>query len=160
MTPSWAVLDTSWGHLSRLGGHLGRLGGILEAILGHLGRLGHHLGPSWGNKGSDGRIFGIFRVAGGTGRSPRGSSFGKEPKPKPRGFGTPGTPVMNQQGAADLVASGPSRHRAWVVGLCPQRCFFGVFSERFGKLLEAFGSVLGTVGGFFGPCGSSWRPRA
>ena len=42
-----------------------------------------------------------FRVAGGTGRSPRGSSFGKEPKPKPRGSSTPGTPVMNQQGAAD-----------------------------------------------------------
>ena len=30
-----------------------------------------------------------------------GSSFGKEPKPKPRGSSTPGTPVMNQQGAAD-----------------------------------------------------------
>ena len=42
-----------------------------------------------------------LRVAGGTGRSPRGSSFGKEPKPKTRGPSTPGTPVMNQHGAAD-----------------------------------------------------------
>ena len=42
-----------------------------------------------------------FRVAGGTGRSPRGSSFWtKEPKPKPRGSSTPGTPVMNHQGAS------------------------------------------------------------
>ena len=90
---SWAVL----GHLEAILGRLGLSWAVLEAVLDHLGRTwrpswtileailgqrGHlrgHLEPSW-------RIFGGLgnvRVASGTGRSPRGSSFGKEPKPNP-----------------------------------------------------------------------------
>ena len=110
---SWAVLESSWSHLGRLGAILAALEANLEAIGGHLGRLGGHLGPSWGNKGIDILMLASFRVAGGTGRRPRGSSFGKEPKPNPKGSSTPGTPVINQQWAADLMAFGPSRHRAW-----------------------------------------------
>ena len=79
---SWAVLEASWSHLGRLGAILAVLKANLEAILGHLGRLGGHLEPSW-------RIFcgrcarlAAFRVAGGTGRSPLGSSFGKRTKTK------------------------------------------------------------------------------
>ena len=52
----------------------------------------------------------------GRAEAPGGVLLEKEPKPKAKGFSTPGTPVINQQGAADLVAFGPSRHRAWVVG--------------------------------------------
>ena len=70
---SWAVLEASWSHLTRLGGHLGRLGGVLEAILDHLGGF-----------------FPVVEVRGspygwpaGRAEAHWGSSFGKEPKPKP-----------------------------------------------------------------------------
>ena len=115
------------GRLGSLSGRLGPSGGHLRPSWVHLGpsrrRLGGHLGPSWSRlerknplQPPPGIPPGSSRDPGGTGRSARGSSFGKEPKPKPRGSSTPGTPVMNQQGAADLVAFGPCRHRAWVVG--------------------------------------------
>ena len=57
--------------------------------------------PSWaGNWGIE--VLGILHgTLAGRAEAHWESSFGKEPKPKPRGFSTPGTPVMNQQGAAD-----------------------------------------------------------
>ena len=105
----WAVLEASWGHLSRLGGHLGRLGSILEAILGHLGAMsarktfGNHLWESLEDPPG---------TPAGRAEAPGGVLWEKEPKPNRKKSSTPGTPVMNQQGAADLVAFGPSRHRA------------------------------------------------
>ena len=79
---SWAVLEASWSHLGRLGAILAVLKANLEAILGHLGRLGGHLEPSWRVFSSRGPRLRAFRVAGGTGRSPLGSSFGKRTKTK------------------------------------------------------------------------------
>ena len=99
-------MEAILGHLGRLGGHLGRLGGILEAMLGHLGAvLGRKLGS-----GS------FYGWPAGRAEAPGGVLLGKETKQKPRGSSTPGTPVINQQGAADLMAFGLSRHRAWVMG--------------------------------------------
>ena len=85
---SWAVLEASWNHLSRLGGYLGRLGGILEAIW-ELSGVGKPFRTTSGR---------AFRVAGGLGRSPRESSCGEAPEPKPRGSSTTGTPVINRGG--------------------------------------------------------------
>ena len=48
---------------------------VLEAIMGHMG----HLGAVWGRKTVCNHL---LRVAGGTCRSPRGSSFGKRTKTK------------------------------------------------------------------------------
>ena len=121
---TWRYLGPSWAVLEAVLDHLGRTWRpswtILEAILGQRGHLGSHLGPSW-------RIFfrievlsASFRVAGGTCRSPRGSSFGKRTKTKPPLSSTPCTPAASRQGAADLMAFGSSRHRAWVVGQSPQ----------------------------------------
>ena len=110
---SWAVLEASWGHLGRLGGHLGRLGGVLEAILSHLGRLGTILGHLGAEQALTDAVFGW---PAGRAETHWRVLLGKEPKPKPKKSSTPGTPVINQQGAADIVTFGPSRHRAWVVG--------------------------------------------
>ena len=94
------------------------------------------------------------------GPGPRGSSFGKEPKQKPRGSGTPGTPVMNQQGAADMMAFGPSRHRAWFLGEKPFGCLMGSCGRRLKASWRTFGGLLG---GSWGPLGASswgasWKP--
>ena len=98
--------------------------------------------------------------------------LGKEPKPKPRGFSTPGTPVINQQGAADLVAFGLSRHRAWVVGQRPLGCSLGCSLEccgwPLGGLLEAvlrplgclFWGSWGPLGALLGPPGGLLRRKA
>ena len=146
--PSWRP---SWTILGGIGGHIGQSWmpywanvAILEAILSRLGGTFGNWAMAWASYGSWGGD-------GGLGRSPRGSSFGKEPKPKPRGSSTPGTPVMNQQGAADLMAFGPSRHRAWVVGQRPLGCSLGSRGRHLGGLLEA---VLETLGGL-GPLGAS-----
>ena len=87
MEPFWALLRPSWAPWRRLGT-------VLDQSWTMLGVKDAILEPS-GAKNS------TRQAAGGTGRSPRGSSFGKEPKPTAKGFSTPGTPVMNQQGAAD-----------------------------------------------------------
>ena len=135
---SWAVLEAVLDHLGRTWRPSWT---ILEAILGQRGHLGGHLEPSW-------RIFWGIELLGNLSGTPAGRAGGpggvileknqnrvtcvtahrviptlllKEPKPKPRGSSTPGTPVMNQQGAADLVALGPTRHRAWAVSQEPLR---------------------------------------
>ena len=48
-----------------------------------------------------------------------------------------GTLVINQQGAADLMAVGPSRHRAWVVSQRPLECSLGSRSRSLGGLMAA-----------------------
>ena len=92
--PSWRP---SWTILGGLGGHLGPSWrpswanvAILEAILSRLGGFFGNWAISWASYGScgggklgSGSPGRSFRVAGGTGRSPRGSSFGKEPKANP-----------------------------------------------------------------------------
>ena len=138
MEASWAVLEASWGPLGPSWDVLVASWSDLEASRTLLGRLGGHLGPSWANfqailavleailePSGAGKTFATtscapFRVAGGTGRSPRGNSFRKEPKPKSEGSSTPGTPVMNQQGAAD-------RRRLRRITAAP--CLFGRASQ-------------------------------
>ena len=117
------------------------------------------------------RSFMGLSVGGGTGRIPRGSSCGKEPKPKTVGFSTPGAPVASQQGAADLVAFGPFRHRAWVVGQRPLECSSGSCGRPLGDLWEVvlrpLGGRFGASWGFFsvsrgplgGPLGASSEPQ-
>ena len=167
--------------MGRLGGHLGPSWADLEAILGH---LGGHVGPTWpswmpswavleeglgigrrsvrltGPMGIDRNIYGW---PAGRAEADWGVLLEKEPKPKPRGFSTPGTPVMNQQGAADLMAFGPSRHRALVVGHRPLGCSLGCRGRPFGCLLEAvlrplgarFGASWGVLGACEGPLWTS-----
>eukprot|EP00959_Pyramimonas_sp_CCMP1952_P399110 8362999-Pyramimonas_sp.AAC.1 len=50
---------------------------------------------------------------------------------------------MNQQGAADPVAFGPSRHRAWVVVQRPLGCSLGSRQKPLGGLPEAVWRPLG-----------------
>ena len=136
MEASWAILEASWGHLGRLGGHLGpswrHLGAILPVLEAILAVLEASWRPSWAIlavlEAISSHLGGFFPVVehvedppgtpAGRAEAHWGSSFGKEPKPKPGWSSTLGTPVMNQQGAADLVAFGPSRHRAWIRGRC------------------------------------------
>ena len=105
--PSWRLLGRTWRYLGpswavweAILDHLGRSWRpswtILEAILGQRGHLGGHLEPSWRIFWELGDVLGVLwvvwgreigelsalRVAGGTGRSPRGSSFGKRTKTK------------------------------------------------------------------------------
>jgi len=42
---------------------------------------------------------------------------------KPKSSSTPCTPVLKQQGAADLMAFGQIRHRAWVIGQRRHECW-------------------------------------
>ena len=131
--PSWAILAV----LEAISSHLGGFFPVVDVVSGPYGWPAGRAGAHWG------------------------SSFGKEPKPKPRGFSTPGTPVMNQQGAADLMAFGLSRHRAWVVGQSPQGCFLGSLRRALGGLqggsFAAFGEPVGAswgpLGGLLGPLG-------
>ena len=63
-----------------------------------------------------------------------------------------------------LLAFGPSRHRAWVVGQRPLKCSLGSRGRPLGGLLEQvlkpLGGSLGASWGFFwgswGPLGASW----
>ena len=48
-----------------------------------------------------------------------------------------------------LMAFGPSRHRAWVVGQSPQGCFLGSLRSALGGL---WGVVLGPHGSLLGAC--------
>ena len=117
--------------------------------MSHLGHLGGHLEQSWRICFRIERLEALTDAFWGT---PAGRAeahwrvlLGKEPKPKPIGSSTPGTPVINQQGAADLMAFGPSRHRAWVVGLRPLGCSLGSRGRPLGGLLEAVLKPLGAV---------------
>ena len=108
-------MGASWAVLACLGGLLGGLGGILDPLWTSsrlswtlLGELGSHLAlleailsRHRGFVADVEVVCAAFRVAGALGRSPMGSFFGKEPKPNRKKFSTPGTPVINQQGAAD-----------------------------------------------------------
>ena len=89
-----------------------------------------------------------FRVAGGIGRSPRGSSLGKKPKPKPKGFSTPGTPVMNQQGAAD-------RRRLRRITAAP--CLFGNadVAESWARAWPSY-RTMSSPSRFGKPSGNMW----
>ena len=95
-------------------------------------------------------------MAGALGRSFRGRSKRTNNLLK---FSTPGTPVASQQGASDLTAFGPSRHRAWVVGQSPPGCFLGsirsALGGRWGAVLVPLGGFLGASWGFLG---ASWGP--
>ena len=84
---------------------------------------------------------------------------------------TPGTPVASQQGAADLLAFGPSRHRAWVVGQRPLECSFGSsgneasrgplggsFEASWGPFWGLLGPLLGLFWASWGVMGASWVP--
>ena len=141
--------------------HLGLSWAVLEAILDHLGRTWRPSWPYWRPSRPSWRRFlcssAAFHVAGALGRSLRGSSFGKEPQSKAVGSSTLGTPVINQQGAADLLAFGLSRHRAcfgasW--GL-----FWGLLGPLWGLLGASWG-LLGRLGGLLRPSwpvfGPSW----
>ena len=164
--PSWSLLGRTWRYF-------GLSWAVLEAILDHLGRtwrpswailavLEAILEPSGGEKPLPSTSGRAFRVAGGVGRSPRGSSKRIKNHQK---SSTPGTPVRNQQGAADLTAFGPSRHRAWVVVHRPLGCSLGCRGRPFEGLLEAvltlpgarFGASLG-LGCLGSLLGVSWGP--
>eukprot|EP00959_Pyramimonas_sp_CCMP1952_P265926 5560084-Pyramimonas_sp.AAC.1 len=67
---------------------------------------------------------------------------------------------------ANILAFGPSRPRAWVVGQSSQGCFLGSHRSALGRLLWValglLGSLLGAswgpLGAFWGPLGASWEP--
>ena len=200
MEASWAVSEASWERwrsfgpswrhleaiLGRLGAILAVLGANLEAILGHLANLEAILSRLGGLFVDVVLVCAAFRVAGGTGRSPRGSSFGKEPKPKPKNSSTPGTPVINQQGAADrrrlrrVTAAPCLLAYAYVAELWAQRlvklsdhAFPEPLGEPFGEHVweeeeneeneeeAVFGSILGHLGLSWGHIGCLWgRLRA
>ena len=116
--PSWRLLGQTWRYLGlswAVLDHLGRTWRpswtILEAISSRRGHLGGHLEPSW-------RIcwgpWQSSRDPAGRAEAPGGVLLEKEPKPKPRGFSTPGTPAMNRQGTAD-----PRRLRRITAAPCP-----------------------------------------
>ena len=78
---------------------------------------------------------------------------------------------MNRQGAADLVAFGPSRHRAWVVSQRPLERSLGSrgneasrgplggrFEASWGPFWGLLGPLLGLLGASWGPWGTSWGP--
>ena len=121
--PSWRLLGRTWRYLGpplavleAVLDHLGRSWRpswtILEAILGQRGHLGGHLEPSWRIFWELGDVLGVlwvvwgreigvrqsFRVAGGTGRSPRGSSFGKRTKTKSQRIQHAGPPFGKPTG--------------------------------------------------------------
>ena len=123
---TWRYLGPPLAVLEAVLDHLGRSWRpswtILEAILGQRGHLGGHLEPSWRIFWELGDVLGVLWVVwgreigelrswavledpsgwpAGRAEAPGGVLLGKEPKPKAKGSSTPGTPVMNQQGAAD-----------------------------------------------------------
>ena len=147
MGPSWGHLGPSWG---RLGSHKG-----------HLETISGPLGPSLSRRKADfsqtlrsiARLSGPFRVAGGTGRIPRGSSFGKEPKPNPKKFSTSGPPCHESTWGGGSNGLRPIRPLcAWVVGQRALESSLGSRGMSFGGLLKA---VLRRLGGLFW---ASWRP--
>ena len=114
--PSWRLLGRTWRHL-------GPSWAVLEAILDHLGRTWRPSWPSWrpswailepsGAGKPSQPALGIpcapFRVASGLGRSPSGSSLGKEPKPKPGSrwlsWASPGAPGLSKGLSGFLMLS-------------------------------------------------------
>ena len=102
---SWANLEVSWALLGRLGGHVGTSWANLRTILAVLGTILSHLEAVWSRKNLGDHFWailgGLSGWPAGRAEAPGGVLLEKEPKPKPKGFSTPGTPVMNQQGAAD-----------------------------------------------------------
>ena len=131
----WRYLGLSWAVLEAVLDHLGRTWRpswtILEAILGQRGHLRGHLEPSW-------------RIFWGIGEFPGGRRDGPKPnwkitKTKSKGSSTPGSPVISQQGAADLVAFG----HLWPI---PPPCL-GCRSEAFWTFVwipwEASRGILG-----------------
>ena len=145
------------------------------AVLGASWRhLGVHLGPSWIGKGIDPGILGALQVAGGLGRSPRGSSFEKSQRPPDVQHAVHhcGNPTRGRQ------IQWPSASPAAVPGLwgprplgeasrMPVGVFLGGLS---GASLEAVlgsggllgGCILGASWASFGPLGgllgASWEP--
>ena len=118
--PSWAILA------------------VLEAILGHLGAV---LGRQLGNSA-------LYGWPAGRAEAHWGSSFGKEPKPKPVKSNTPGTPVMNQQGAAD-------RRRLRRITAAP--CLFGNadVAESWARAWPSY-RTMSSPSRFGKPSGNMW----
>ena len=96
-------------------------------------------------------LCGSFRVASALGRSPRGGSVGKEPKPKTVGSSTPGTPVINQQGAAD-------RRRLRRITAAP--CLFGsaYVAERWARACPNYRTMC-SPSRCGKPSGNTWERR-
>ena len=75
-------------------------------------------------------------------------------------------PLRKRQGAADLVAFGPSRHRAWVVSQRPLECSLGSRGRSLGGLMAPplrplggrFGASWGLFWASWEPLGASWGP--
>ena len=119
-------------HLGLSWRHLGAIFAVLEAILAVLEASWR---PSWAIWAvlkailrrlgrTFGRIVGLPGPSGwsaGSADAPGGVLLEKNPN-QAVGSSTPGPPVINQQGAADLVAFGPNRQRAWAVRQEPLGC--------------------------------------
>ena len=121
------------------------------------------LEPSWaGNWGIE-LFWESYGWPAGRAGGPGGVFFGKRTKTKPQVSSTPGTPLASQQGAADLVAFGRSRHRAWFVGHRPLGYLLGYVRMPLKGLLEdSWGSWrhLGASGGLLGAHWGSWEPSS
>ena len=120
-----------------------------------------------------GRLSAAFRVAGGLGRDRTGKPFGKSQidcLQTPSKILTRQAPLRKRQGAADLVAFGPSRHRAHPGGSSEGswRVLGAVLVSR-GASFEPLGGFLEPLVGFLGRLGSrlgaswgffraSWEP--
>ena len=149
----WRPLGPSWSHLGRLGGHLGSLGGELG---GHLGPTWPSWRPSWSRLGQEIGELRSFAVVSGPSGWPAGRAeahwgvlLGKEPKPKPKKSSTPGTPVINQQGAAD-------RRRLRRVTAAP--CLFGnaYVAESWARAWPSYRTMC-SPNRFGKPSGNTWR---
>ena len=124
-----SYLEPCWAILSDLGGHLGLSEALLE--------------PSWA-------ILGAL-----TARGPPVQVQGEGVREG--GWKEEGASL---KGWWDyLVAFGPSRHRAWVVGQRPLECSLGSRGRPLGGLLEGVLKLLGGgVGASWGVFWASWGP--
>ena len=74
--------------------------------------------------------------------------------------------MVKEQCRHYLLAFGPFRHRAWVVGMRSRGCSLGSFERPLAGLLEVvskpLGGYVGASWGLFwaswGPLGASWEP--
>ena len=90
----------------------------------------------------------IADTVAGWAEAPAGVLLEEEPKPKPKGFSTPGTPVMNQQGAAD-------RRRLRRITAAP--CLFGNadVAESWARAWPSY-RTMSSPSRFGKPSGNMW----
>ena len=142
LEPSWP----SWSHLGPSWRHLKAILAVLEAILAVLEASWR---PSWSRLGQEIGELRSLAIPAGRAEAHWGGLLGKEPKPKPKKSSTPGTPVINQQGAAD-------RRRLRRVTAAP--CLFGnaYVAESWARAWPSYRTMC-SPNRFGKPSGNTWR---